>query len=112
MELILLVGTQKHLLVFLNYCKSERVSLILLIQFQLLAGAVVSKSGPGCLSVSDLLPGRLLALSDLLHVYGKSLQRDKVCAAHMKHPSLTLKFGIYLDSGDFKAMAGPILLFS
>lgn len=73
----LLVGTQKPLFIFLNYCESEGVPLTLLIQFQLPAGTVVSKSGPGCLSVSDLLPGRLLALFDLLHVYGKSCQRDR-----------------------------------
>lgn len=85
--------------------------LTLLIQFQLSAGTEVSKSGPGCLSVSDLLPARLLALSDLLHVYGKSLQRDQIHAALMKHPLLTLKTGVYWGSGDFKAMAGPVLLF-
>lgn len=73
----LLVGTQKHLLIFLNYCKSEGVPLTLLMQFQLPAGTVVSKSAPGCLSVSDLLPGRLLSLSDILHVYGESFQRDR-----------------------------------
>lgn len=73
----LLVGAQKHLLIFLNYCKSEGVPLTTLMQFQLPAGTVVSKPGPGCLSVSDLQPGRLLSLSDLLHVHGKSLQRDR-----------------------------------
>lgn len=39
--------------------------------FQLPAGTSGIKSGPGCLSVFDLLPGRLLAISDLIiHVYG------------------------------------------
>lgn len=30
----------------------------------------------------------------------------------MRHPLLTLKIGIHWGSGDFKAMDGPILLFS
>lgn len=79
----------------LNYCKLETVPLTVLIQFQLPAGTVVPKPGPGCLSVSDLLPGRLLALSDLLHVFEKNLQRDKDYPAHMKLPLLTMKIGIY-----------------
>lgn len=39
----LLVGTQKHLLILLNYCKLEKVPLTLLIYFQFPAGTSGSK---------------------------------------------------------------------